>query len=808
MPTSSGPRSRHVAIVAPHGRDANVAKDLLVAADLPCVVLQSLADLCQLLSEGVGSVLITEEVLQGPDLATLQARLSEQPAWSDLPFIVLTNGGRATRTAAELDRIDALGNALLLSRPLHGDEIVRAVRSALKARSRQYEVRTRMRELQEREADLRESEQKFLAIANSVDQMIWSTRPDGFHDYYNDRWYEFTGVPTGSTDGEAWNGMFHPDDQDRAWSEWRQSIVSGDPYQIEYRLRHRSGQYRWVLGRAQASRDAEGRITRWYGSCTDIHEQVLAREALTKSREELETAVHDRTVELADLYTKAPVALHSLDAAERLVSVSDRWLAFMGYDHRDEVIGRKITNFIAAETLDVHEQSYRRDLFEKGIVEDLPYICIKKNSEKADVLVSARLTKAADGSVYRIMSSVVDVTERKRAEAARDQAEAALRQSQKLETIGQLTGGVAHDFNNLLMAIRSSLELLERRLSKDDTRSLDFLENAIKATERGAGLTQRMLAFARRQELDASSVDVGSLLNGTRDLLERSLGPQVEIVYRILPDAIHAHVDANQLELALLNLCVNGRDAMDGIGTLTIELQRVTLGKSDDLGAGDYVSIAIVDAGTGMDAATMEQAMEPFFTTKGVGRGTGLGLSMVYGFASQSGGTLRLSSRVGHGTRAELLLPATEAPEESTIRVTRKDLAPDLKEQPTTVLAVDDDALVLMGTAGLLEDLGYDVLEASSGKKALDLLNARPDIDLVVTDHAMPKMTGVQLAKTIHDQRPDLPVILASGYAEMPEGGEKHIAVRLEKPFSDTRLAQAIEQAFQKVGLTSYPYDL
>ncbi len=797
MPTSSGPQAGHVAILAPRGRDADVAEALLAAAEVPCVVLRSLGDLCHLLTQGIGAVLITEEALQGHDLGTLQALLADQPAWSDLPFVVMTNGTGATRTAAELDRIDALGNALLLSRPLHGDEIVRAARSALKARHRQYEVRARMLELQAREADLRDSEQKFLAIANSVDQMIWTTRPDGFHDYYNDRWYEFTGVPAGSTDGEGWNGMFHPDDQERAWSVWRHCLETGETYQIEYRLRHRTGQYRWVLGRAQPVRDDDGRIIRWYGSCTDIHEQVLARESLAESREHLETAVRDRTAELADLYTKTPVALHSLDASERLVSVSDRWLAFMGYDSRDEVIGRKILDFISAESLAAHDSQYRQSLFESGVVEDLPYVCIKKNGELADVLISARTTIAPDGTVSRIMASIVDVTERKRAEAARDMAESALRQSQKLETIGQLTGGVAHDFNNLLMAIRSSLELMERRLPAGDDRLAKLLENAILATDRGAGLTQRMLAFARKQELDAQAVNVEALLEGTRDLLERSLGPQVEISYAISPDTTEAHVDANQLELALLNLCVNGRDAMDGNGRLIIALDNV---ESGELGSGTYVRIAITDTGTGMDAATLAQAMEPFFTTKGVGKGTGLGLSMVYGFASQSGGTLRLLSEPGKGTTAELLLPvAKDAVQRRPVESVESPVSA-LRTEKATILAVDDDVLVLMGTVGLLEDMGYEVLKANSGKKALEILATRADIDLVITDHAMPKMTGVQLAELIHDGRPDLPIILATGYAEMPEGGERHISVRLEKPFPEKRLSQAIAQALPSGG--------
>jgi PAS domain S-box-containing protein len=266
-----------VAILAPRGRDAAVASQLLNNAGISTITAKDLENLTALIGSCIAVVLLTEEALSEGDVEPLTSMIEAQPSWSDIPFIVLANQSAGQRSSRAMARIDTLKNATLLSRPLHAEELVRAVKSALTARARQHEARQHLQKLEMRESQLEESEAKFRAIADSVDQMIWSTLPDGFHDYYNRRWYEFTGVPEGSTDGEAWNGMFHPDDQDDAWAAWRKSLKTGMPYEIEYRLRHHSGVYRWVLGRAQPMRDTSGVIQRWYGSCTDIHEIKMSQ---------------------------------------------------------------------------------------------------------------------------------------------------------------------------------------------------------------------------------------------------------------------------------------------------------------------------------------------------------------------------------------------------------------------------------------------------------------------------------------------------------------------------------------------------
>jgi signal transduction histidine kinase/CheY-like chemotaxis protein len=375
----------------------------------------------------------------------------------------------------------------------------------------------------------------------------------------------------------------------------------------------------------------------------------------------------------------------------------------------------------------------------------------------------------------------------------RIKVEEAFRQAQKMEAVGQLTGGIAHDFNNLLAAVLGNLKLLRKRL-KDDPAALRLIEGAIEGAERGAALTQRLLAFARQQDLHPAAVDVAERVHGMLEMLGRSIGPLVQIETEFAADLWPAHVDANQLELALLNLGVNARDAMPEGGRLMLSAHNATVVAAADaaLDAGDYLCLAVVDAGTGMDEATLTHATEPFFTTKGAGKGTGLGLSMVHGLAAQSGGALRLSSRPGAGTRAELWLPRARASPACAAAAPRRK-APQAPRS-CTVLLVDDDALISMATCEMLKDLGHRVVEAHSGSKALDILRSGTPVDLVVSDEAMPNMRGTQLAAAIRAAWPDLPIILATGYAELPKGSELALPL-LRKPYSQQDLAAAIASA-------------
>jgi PAS domain S-box-containing protein len=385
-----------------------------------------------------------------------------------------------------------------------------------------------------------------------------------------------------------------------------------------------------------------------------------------------------------------------------------------------------------------------------------------------------------------------DITERKAAQEALEKARETLAQAQKMEAVGQLTGGIAHDFNNLLMAVLGSLELLRKRLP-DDPRAVRLLDNAVEGAKRGAALTQRMLAFARRQDLKPRPVDLPELVRGMADLLKRSIGPAIRIETRFPLDLPRALVDANQLELALLNLVVNARDAMPEGGGITIEGQEQLATPESGLAPGRYVGLVVVDTGEGMDAATLARAQEPFFTTKGVGRGTGLGLSMVHGLAEQSKGRLVLTSRKGEGTRAEIWLPVAPAlaPEETP---EAGPAATEGNSRRLAILAVDDDPLVLENTVAMLEELGHRVIAARSGVEALQTIASERSLDLVVTDQAMPGMTGLQLAQRLAAERPALPVLLATGHAEIAPGLAVEVR-RLAKPFTLAALARAVEEA-------------
>ena len=357
-----------------------------------------------------------------------------------------------------------------------------------------------------------------------------------------------------------------------------------------------------------------------------------------------------------------------------------------------------------------------------------------------------------------------------------------------MQAIGQLSGGIAHDFNNLLTVILGNLEIVRKRAA-DDPRITRLLDNATQGALRGVSLTQRMLAFARRQELKTESVEIPALIQGITGLMRSSLGPAVSIETRFAPELEPVMADVNQLELAVLNLATNARDAMPDGGKLIISAQTHEVHDQKlSLTAGRYVCLSVTDTGEGMDDATLASAMDPFFTTKGVGKGTGLGLSMVHGFIEQLGGRFILKSRKDVGTTAELWLPVALANSTTTpaIEETAMSRVPRL-----CVLVVDDDNLVLTSTSLLLEDLGHRVISASSGAQALELFDSEPAIDLVITDMAMPKMNGEQLAQIIRNIRPQLPIILATGYAERLEGLAARLP-RLSKPFTQLNLVEII----------------
>jgi PAS domain S-box-containing protein len=396
------------------------------------------------------------------------------------------------------------------------------------------------------------------------------------------------------------------------------------------------------------------------------------------------------------------------------------------------------------------------------------------------------------GQIIGAFHHARDITDRLHAEAELAHAQEALRQAQKMEAMGQLTGGVAHDFNNLLTPIVGSLDMLQRK-GLGSEREQRLIAGAMQSAERAKTLVQRLLAFARRQPLQSSAVDIGRLVEGMADLLASTTGPQVRVSVEVEHDLPPAKADPNQLEMALLNLGVNARDAMPDGGTLRISATRASVKQPrGDLKRGHYVRLSVADTGLGMDEATLARCVEPFFSTKGVGKGTGLGLSMVHGLAAQLGGGLVIQSRRGVGTNVELWLPMSSAP---LVEV-------EARAQPIAVcgarglaLLVDDEEIVRASTADMLIDLGFEVVEAGSAEEALQLVKAGRTPDLLVTDHLMPGMNGAELAREVRQLKPALPVLVVSGYAEV-DGIAPDLS-RLTKPFRSAELEASVSVLMQ-----------
>ncbi|WP_119167161.1 PAS domain S-box protein [Algihabitans albus] len=518
---------------------------------------------------------------------------------------------------------------------------------------------------------------------------------------------------------------------------------------------------------------------------SDITAEKLAEEQLRAGEERYRS-----------LYTRTPVMLHSIDAEGRLLSVSDFWLEKLGYS-RDEVVGKQATNFMTPESAYRATAQALPELLRTGACKDLEYQIVTKSGEVLDILSSAVAEYDEAGDFSRSMEVLTDITKRKVVERQ-------LVQAQKMESVGQLTGGLAHDFNNLLGIVMGNLELLEQSVAEDKDAER-WIEAALAAVERGAELNRRLLAFSRRQTLETQSVDPNPLIEGLGTLLRRTLGESIAFEYRLGQQIPLVRSDPNQLESAILNLAVNARDAMPKGGRLTIETEHVHLdddyaSRESEVAPGDYVVLSVTDNGDGIPADEIDKVFEPFFTTKDVGKGSGLGLSMVYGFIKQSGGHVRVYSEVGVGTTVRLYLPVQdggldEAPT-SILETT------ELESGQETVLVVEDQLEVRTVAVSLLRNLGYRVLEAESGPQALLILEEDREIDLLFTDIVMPGgMDGTQVGKAARKLRPDLPVVYATGYAEAAvlRQGEVTTAQNLvTKPYRRKELAHKIRQAFDE----------
>ena len=553
---------------------------------------------------------------------------------------------------------------------------------------------------------------------------------------------------------------------------------------VEYRIRRPSdGELRCIERRAEFETDEAGRPLRMVGVVQDVTERRNDRDALFRLNSTLEATVVDRTEALLlheNIIQSDVTAICAFDTDFRLIAFNkahnDEFFRVNGFYTK---LGDVFWQLFVPEQQDAMRQQMARALSGESFTVEEEFGNPEIDAPRWEIHYSP--LRNASGAIIGAFHHARDISARLRAQSELEVAREALLQSQKMEAMGQLTGGVAHDFNNLLTPIIGSLDLLQRRHDFTE-REGRLVAGALQSAERAKTLVQRLLAFARRQPLQSGAVDVAALIDGMSELLISTSGPQIAVTTDVPPDLPNALADAHQLEMAILNLCVNARDAMPHGGAFHIAARY-------DPAEPDLLLLSVRDSGYGMDEETRQRAIEPFFSTKGIGKGTGLGLSMVHGLALQLGGSLEIISEPGRGTQIDLRLPISDM-------IVATLAAPHIAPSPIgkgRALVVDDEVLVRMMTSEILESLGYETVEVGDAREAERLLHAGERIDLVVTDHLMPGMTGAELAAIIAERWPRLPVLIVSGYSDI-EGISPEIP-RLQKPFREAELADAVDIA-------------
>ena len=615
-----------------------------------------------------------------------------------------------------------------------------------------------------------------------TDCAIYMLDPDGFVSSWNSGARRFKGYEEAEILGQHFSRFYTEEDRKSGLPEraLKTAATEGRFEGEGWRVR-KDGERFWSHVVIDPIRSPNGDLLGFAKVTRDLTERMLAEQSLKQSEEQFRILVQGVT----------DYALYMLDPSGRITSWNLGAQRIKGYLPQ-EVIGQHYSLFFSEEDREKGEPQRALEIaVREGRFENQGWR-IRKDGSRFWANVVIDVIRDERGELLGFAKITRDITDTVEAQRALEVAREALFQSQKMESIGRLTGGIAHDFNNLLMVILGSLEIVRRR-TKDDPKIISLLDNAIKGAQRGASLTQRLLAFARRQELKLETVDIATLIHGMSELLQGSLGPTITIETRFPLLLKPVTADANQLELALLNLAVNSRDAMPEGGLILISArEEQVISNNGPVKPGSYIALSLTDNGEGMDEAILAKAVEPFFTTKGIGKGTGLGLPMAQGLAEQSGGQLLLKSQKGIGTTVELWLPVANVPG-LAVRTTKAKSSEPTVTNIFTVLVVDDDPLVLLSAVAMLEDLGHTVFYAESGMRALEIVSQENTIDLVIADQAMPYMTGIQLADAIKARWPTLPVLLATGYTEQME-----IPVswpRLAKPFSQEALSLAMLEA-------------
>jgi PAS domain S-box-containing protein len=650
---------------------------------------------------------------------------------------------------------------------------------------------------------LAESEERFRSIANSAPVPIWVSRLNGMREFVNRAYHDFLGVPLEDALNFDWRNALHPDDLRRILHEQRVGEGSRRPFTLEARYRRHDGQWRWLRSESQPRWAPNGDHIGFIGVAHDITSSKEAEQKLTELAEMLRGRVHERSQQLAA--TEAliqtffqhssechAVLVEEADGQFRYEEINPATLRLYGKT-REQVVGRTIEQVFGPERA-AEIGSHLTACLRAGA----PH---RYERVQGGATIEALATPVPQeaGAPRRLVVSAHDVTDRRRLERQ-------LQQSQKMEAVGQLTGGVAHDFNNLLTLVLGGLDIIDRQITKLPSptalaRIKRGQDMAMQGVKRATALTKRLLAFSRQQALTPQTLDANHLVAGICELLRRTLGETIRLETALAADLWRTFADPNQLENALLNLALNARDAMPDGGRLTIETANATLDHgyiaslNEPVEAGQYVMIAVSDTGAGMDQRTREQAFDPFFTTKEVGKGTGLGLSQVYGFARQSAGHVKIYSEIGEGTSVKIYLPRRVGDTEAETADRARDIS-GLNGAETILVVEDDDALRAYA-AEILQELGYHVIEACNGVAALAVLEGDEHIDLLLSDVVMPGgVNGRQLADEALLRRPDLKVLFMTGYARnaILDRGRFDAVQMIGKPFSFDELGDKVRK--------------
>jgi PAS domain S-box-containing protein len=642
------------------------------------------------------------------------------------------------------------------------------------------------------ERALRESEERFRRIANQAPVLMWVTRLDRTRDFVNDAYMDFLGLE----DREFartydWRQGIHPDDQERILAESLAGEASLKTFTLEGRFRRSDGTYRWLRSTSSPRFGPDGDLAGFIGAATDI---TVAKEAQL----DLKRQVEERTAELARreaqfraVFEAALEVMVLLEPDGTVLAVNNRRESWR-HENPDEAIGQKLWDAPTLRNYPQHVAVMKKGIAQaaKGKIFTTEVRMEREGTPTAYLDVSVQPVKEPDGRIVYLLFEARDITELK---AAQEQ----LRQSQKMEALGQLTGGIAHDFNNLLTVVVGGLDLLAKRIEDEKLRR--YATNALTAAERGARLTGQLLAFSRVQRLEVRPTHIAPLIQNMRPLLRNVLGPGIEKRFDLDEEIMPVLADPTQVEVAVLNLAINARDAMPNGGVLSFVTQMVEVRSDADLEPGRYIELCIKDTGVGMSEDVVERAFEPFFTTKEVGKGTGLGLSMVYGMARQSGGIARIRSAPGKGTSVSIFFREAPHPSEHAPAGETEDDDSSDESNAETILVIDDDPDVRAFISESLEELGYRVFQAQDGKSGLNAFAAEQP-DLVVLDFIMPGVSGADVAGQILSRQPEQPILFVSGYSETDSIRSIAPGVPLlTKPFRADALARAVRGALARV---------